>query len=114
MSRHNTRKNKVNLSTPVIVAIVSMIGALLTAVITTLPQIIKTYNENRQLHATETAAASLSLANTPAPPAAPLTANTPTDSPVPLARITNLLEGDSVSHLMTIMGEYRPDLADPL
>jgi hypothetical protein len=31
-----------------------------------------------------------------------------------LARITNLLEGDSVSHLMTIMGEYRPDLADPL
>jgi hypothetical protein len=37
-----------------------------------------------------------------------------TEGSQPLARITNLVDGDTVAQLITLMGQYRPDLKDDI
>jgi type II secretory pathway pseudopilin PulG len=59
---------------------------------------------------------------TPSPPPTatftplPTATVTPTPSPLPgpAARITNLVDGDTVAQYITVQGEYRPDVSDTL
>jgi hypothetical protein len=108
----------------IIPAIITAVGTIVVATINAIPALIPSM---MSISASQTAAALSTLSVSAAPPPAPTT-NTPTftstipptdtptltPTPEPAPRISNYVNGDTVTQIISLMGEYRVDVHQPL